>query len=220
MKILVIAPHPDDEVLGCGGTLLRRKAEGATLGWLIVTSMAEESGWARDVVERRETEIARVAAAIGFAEVFNLRLAPAQLDRMPMGEIVARFATVFKEFLPEEILVPNRDDVHTDHRIVFDAAAACSKWFRHPSVRRVLSYETLSETEFGLSPDGAFRPNSFVDISDYVERKLEIMSFYASEVGAFPFPRSLEAIRALAELRGSTSGCRAAEAFQLLRERQ
>jgi LmbE family N-acetylglucosaminyl deacetylase len=217
---LVIAPHPDDEILGCGGTLLRRKAEGAELAWLIVTGMSEEAGWPAERVKQRDREIATVAGMVGFSRVENLRLPTTQLDRAPMGDLVERFATVFRSFQPGEVLLPHRSDVHSDHRVVFDAASACCKWFRHPSVRRVLAYETISETEFGLDPAGAFHPNCFVDISDFLARKLEVMAVYQSEVGAFPFPRSVEAMRALATLRGATAGFMAAEAFQLLRERQ
>lgn len=220
MRTLVVAPHADDEILGCGGTLLRRQAEGGELAWLIVTDMSEQAGFSARAVARREAEITRVTEAIGFSRVFNLQLPPAGLDHVPMKDIVARFSTAFQEFMPEEVLLPHRNDVHTDHRIAFDAAAACSKWFRFPSVSRVLAYETLSETEFGLAANGAFLPNFFVDVSDYLERKLEIMGIYESEMGEFPFPRSVEAMRALAVLRGAASGFRAAEGFQLLRERQ
>ena len=220
MRTLVVAPHPDDEVLGCGGTLLRRKQEGGEVAWLIVTGMSEEAGWARAIIERRRSEIELVSQAIGFDRVFELGLRPAGLDRLPMGDLVRGISEVFREFQPEEVFVPHREDVHTDHRIVFDAVAACSKWFRYPSVRRVLSYETLSETEFGLGPEGAFRPNCFVDITGHLDRKLEIMRIYQSEVADFPFPRSLDAMRALAMLRGATAGTIAAEAFHLLRERQ
>jgi len=219
-KVLVVAPHPDDETLGCGGTLLRRKAEGAELAWLIVTEMNEQDGWPAARIQHRDEEIARVAALIGFDQTFNLHLPAAKLDKLPMGELVAAFSSVFKSFEPEEVLVPHRGDVHSDHRITFDAVAACAKWFRHPSVRRVLAYETVSETEFGLSGETTFQPNFFVDIGGYLERKLEIMAVYQSELGSFPFPRSMEAIRALATWRGATSGFLAAEAFQLLRERQ
>ena len=116
--------------------------------------------------------------------------------------------------------MPHPCYVHTDHRLVFDATSACAKWFRYPSVKRILAYETISETEFGLDPNNFFCPNYYVDIGEFLERKLEIMSVYQSELGDFPFPRSSEAIRALAVLRGSTSGFVAAEAFQLLRERK
>jgi len=219
MKTLVIAPHPDDEILGCGGTLLRRKAEGAELGWLIVTGISEQTGWSGEQVQQRDAEIAKVTELVGFSQVYNLRLTT-QLDRLPMGDLIEQFSAVFKSFQPEELFLPNRSDAHTDHRLVFDAVAACTKWFRYPSVRRVLAYETISETEFGLDADCTFRPNCFIGISDFLERKLEVMAVYQSELGIFPFPRSIEAIRALATFRGATSGFMAAEAFQLLRERQ
>jgi len=220
MRILTIAPHPDDESLGCGGTLLRRKAEGAELGWLIVTGISEQAGWSSERVQQRDAEIAKVTELIGFDRVYNLGLPTTQLDKLPMSDLVDQFGSVFRAFQPEEVLVPHRADVHTDHRLVFDAVAACSKWFRYPSVRRILAYETVSETEFGLDANCAFYPNYYVDISNFLERKLKVVSVYESELGIFPFPRSVETIRALAALRGASSGFVAAEAFQLLRERQ
>jgi len=219
VKTLVVAPHPDDEILGCGGTLLRRKAEGAQLAWLLVTSVSEQAGFEAQRVAEREAELAKVAAAIGFDECFNLRLPPARLDEVPLGELVGKISDVFRTWQPEEILVPHFADAHSDHRVTFGAVAACTKWFRYPSVRRVLAYETPSETDFGLGGSEPFRPNVFVDISAHLARKLEILQIYRSELGEFPFPRSLEALRALAMVRGSTAGFAAAEAFQLLRER-
>lgn len=220
MTTLVVSPHRDDEILGCGGTLLRRKSEGAKVGWLIVTGMSEDAGWSAAQVRQRDAEIAEIAKRIGFAEVFNLRLPAARLDTVPMGDLIAQFSAVFKAFAPEEVFLPHRSDVHTDHGRVFDAAAACAKWFRYPSVQRVLAYETISETDFGLNPDCTFRPNVFVDIGDFLERKLDVMAVYKTELGDFPFPRSVEAVRGLATVRGATAGFTAAEAFQLLRERQ
>jgi N-acetylglucosamine malate deacetylase 1 len=219
-KTLVIAPHPDDETLGCGGTLLRRKTEGAELGWLIVTGISTEADWSVKSVQQRDEEIDKVFELVGFDQVFNLRLPTTKLDQLPFNGLIDKFSAVFKAFQPEEIFVPHRSDIHTDHRLVFDAAEACTKWFRYPSVKRILAYETLSETEFGLDSLNFFRPNFFIDISEFLERKLEVMSIYQSELGPYPFPRSVEAIRALAILRGATSGFMAAEAFQLLRERR
>lgn len=220
MRTLVVAPHPDDEALGCGGTLLRRREEGSDLGWLIVTGMSTQHGWSAKQVQQRDSEIAQVKELIGFKEVYNLRLPTTQLDRIPVVDLVEKISTVFKSFQPEEVFLPHPADVHTDHRIVFHATEACVKCFRYPSVRRVLAYETLSETEFALDPSRSFNPNYFIDISKYIERKLEVISVYQSELGVFPFPRSREAIQALAVLRGVTSGFSAAEAFQLLRDRQ
>jgi LmbE family N-acetylglucosaminyl deacetylase len=218
-RVLVVAPHPDDETLGCGGTLLRMAREGAHVGWFIVTGMNEDAGFSGEAIEAREDEIRRVTELYGFAEVFRLGLPTCQLDTLPMADLIDQFAAVFKSFQPEIVFLPHRMDVHTDHRVVFEASASCAKWFRYGSVRRVLAYETLSETEFNVDVRSAFQPNYFVDISEFLERKLEIMAVYQSELDRFPFPRSLEAIRALATFRGANSGFRAAEAFQLLRER-
>lgn len=219
MRTLVIAPHPDDEVLGVGGTLLRRKAVGAKVAWLIVTAISVQSGWSEEKVKQRADEIKRITELFGFDEVFTLNFPATQLERVPMSDLVAGISEVFRSFKPEEVFVPHPSDVHTDHSVVFDAAASCTKWFRYPSVRRVLAYETLSETDFGLGTDQGFRPNVFVDIEAFLDGKLRAMDIYASELGAFPFPRSHEAIRALATLRGAASGFKAAEAFELLRER-
>ena len=218
-KTLVVAPHPDDEVLGVGGTLLRRKAEGVNVAWLIVTDISVQSGWSEAKVKQRADEVKRVSELFGFDEVFTLNFPTTQLDRVPMSDLVARISEVFKSFKPEEVFVPHPSDVHTDHRFVFDAAASCTKWFRCPSVKRVLAYETLSETDFGLGTDQGFRPNVFVDIEAFLDGKLRAMDIYASELGAFPFPRSHEAIRALGTLRGAASGFKEAEAFELFRER-
>ena len=206
-------------MLGVGGTLLRRKAEGAKVAWLIVTAISVESGWSEEKVNQRADEIKRVTELFSFDEVFELNFPTTLLDRVPMANVVAGISDVFKSFRPEEVFVPHPSDVHTDHGIVYDAAACCTKWFRYPSVKRVLAYETLSETDFGLGTDSGFRPNVFVDIEPFLEGKLRAMDIYVSELGTFPFPRSREAIRALATLRGAASGFRAAEAFELLRER-
>ena len=219
MKTLIIAPHPDDETLGAGGTLLRRKHEGAALAWVIVTGISEASGWERARVEQRAAEIERVGQLYGFDETFNLGMDAARLDRYPIGELVEKISACISRFQAEEVLVPSRADVHTDHQLVFKAAASSCKWFRNPSVRRVLAYEVLSETDFSLAPGDCFHPNVFVNIEKFIEKKLEIMREYQSELGAPPFPRSEQSIRALATLRGSTAGFLAAEAFQLLRDR-
>lgn len=219
MKTIVIAPHPDDEVLGVGGTLMRRKTEGAKVAWLIVTGITAERGWSEEKIKQRADEIKRVTELFGFDSVFELNFPTTQLDQVPMSDLVAVISNIFNTFEPEEVFVPHPSDVHTDHRMVFNAVASCTKWFRYPSVKRVLAYETLSETDFGLGTDQAFRPNVFVNIEPYIEDKLRAMDIYASELGEFPFPRSHVAIRALATLRGAASGFEAAEAFELLRER-
>jgi len=219
MRSIVVAPHPDDETLGVGGTLLRRKSEGAKVAWLVVTGISVESGWTAEKVGERGDEIKRVGELFGFDETFVLDFPTTRLDQVPMSDLVAGISQVFKSFEPEEIFVPHPSDVHTDHSVVFNAVASCTKWFRYPHIKRVLAYETLSETDLGLGTDKGFCPNVFVDIEQFLDQKLRAMEIYKSEVGTFPFPRSHEAIRALAAVRGVAAGFKAAEAFQLLRER-
>lgn len=218
-RTLVIAPHPDDETLGAAGTLLRRKAEGAKIGWVIVTQMPLDSEWDSNKANKRNEEICRITQMFGFDKVVNLGFPAAQLDHIPINDVVAALGDVIKSFEPDEVLVPHYSDVHTDHGVVFNAVAACTKWFRYPSVCRVLAYEVLSETDFGIKSGQNFRPSVYVNIEEYLEDKLIAMEVYESEIGEYPFPRSREAIRALATLRGSASGFKAAEAFELLRER-
>lgn len=220
-KTLVVAPHADDELLGCGGTLLRRVKEGSTVGWLLMTSMKVGGIWTAEQIEQREYEIRQVREGLGIKveNFFSLGFPSTQLDQIAFDEMVSRISIVFKSFEPEEILIPHGGDIHSDHRVVFNAVGACTKWFRYPSVKRILSYETLSETDCTLESNECFKPNFFIDISSYLEKKLELLSFYRSELGDFPFPRSETAIRALAQVRGAQSGFVAAEAYQLLRER-
>lgn len=215
--LLVIAAHPDDETLGAGGCLLRRKAEGRALHWLIVTDPVGLPGWDAAAGTRREAEIAAVADAYGFQAVHRLRFPAAGLDRLPLAELHRAMAAVFAAVRPEEVMLPFHGDPHSDHRLVSDAGWACCKSFRAPCVRRVLMYECPSESEYARSPF-SFRADVLVDIGPYVERKWEILSLYDGEVGRHPFPRSREAVAARAVVHGATAGCAAAEAFMLIRE--
>lgn len=220
MKTIVIAPHPDDESLGVGGTMMRRKAEGGHLAWLIVTSASEKIGWSKRQLELRVAQIKQISKMYEVDAVYQLGYPTAELDSLSLSELVNSIGAVFKDFEPTEVFVPHPSDVHSDHKIVFDAAVSCCKWFRYPSVKRLLAYETISETEFGVSTVKGFSPNVYVNIEPFFVRKLEIIRKYESEIGEFPFPRSERAIQAMAILRGSTSGYQYAEAFELLRERE
>ena len=221
MKTLIIAPHPDDELLGCGGSLLKLIEQGSTAGWLLITAISEEMGWDKAKVLERESQIQQVRVGLGISpeNLFSLEFPTTKLDQIPTAQLVEAISEVFKTFQPEEVYVPHANDIHSDHRIIFNAVAACCKWFRYPSVKRILAYETLSETDCNLNSDAVFKPNVFVDITGYLEKKIELLGIYQSEWGEFPFPRSEIAVKALANVRGAQSGFMAAEAFQLLRER-
>lgn len=169
---------------------------------------------------KRQKEIDTVAKIYDFKEVFQLDFPAAELDCIPMGDIVGRISQVFSKVMPQIVFTPYPGDIHSDHKVVFDATMSCTKWFRYPSVERVLAYETLSETDFSIDPDvNGFRPNVYINIGGFLEEKIKIMNIYASEISAFPFPRSEKAIKSLAYLRGAASGYEEAEAFMLLKER-
>ena len=220
MKILAIAPHPDDETLGCGGVLLKHKAEGDEIFWLIITGISEDNGWTNDVVIKRDNEIMSVSKKYGFSDVFNLRLPTTKIDTLPISDLLGQITDVYNNIKPNVIYMPFANDVHTDHQIIGKALQSTYKWFRYPHIKRVYMYETLSETEFNFLENRVFRPNVFIDISKYLEDKIETMKIYDGEMGDHPFPRSEHAIRALASLRGSQSGFEFAEAFELVFERK
>jgi len=218
--VLVVAVHPDDETLGCGGTILKHRNHNDEIHWLIVTTMTAGLGFSNSQIEVRAQTIKAVTQAYGFAAVHELGLESTKLDSLPKRDLVGAFSKVFNQVKPQTVYLPFFNDVHSDHRLAFEAAFSCTKSFRRPEVKRVLMMETLSETEFAPAIAGtSFIPNVFNDISDYLSEKMKIMKLYDSEISSPPFPRSLANIEALATYRGSTSGFRAAEAFMLLLER-
>lgn len=220
MNILTIAVHPDDETLGCGATLLKHRAQGARIHWLLVTS-AQSPEFSASQIERARDQIEQVRAAYPFDGFHWLELPTTRLDALPISGLIERIRSIVEQVRPETIYVPNRSDVHSDHRVVFDACMAVVKTFYMQllGVRRVLACEVASETDAAPAlAETAFLPTVFVDVTDTFERKLELMSLYLSELHPEPMPRSLSAIRAQGRVRGATMGVTYAEAFMLLRE--
>ena len=219
-KILVIAPHPDDETLGCGGTLLKHFKQGDKTNWLICTEAHIELGWTQEEIKLRESEIDVVSEKYCFNSVKNLKIPAAKVDTFPMSKLINKIGDFVKILAPDIVYLPNLYDAHSDHYFIAKASHSMIKWFRYPSIKKVLVYETISETNFNFSSKADFQPNVFNNISDYIDEKINIMKIYNSEFKDHPFPRSEQAIRSLAILRGSQSGYSFAEAFTLIYERQ
>lgn len=217
-KVIIISAHPDDEVLGGGGTLLKHIENGDQVYWLITTNISRDQGFDQERVQSRQNEIKEVEKKIGIKETFLLNYPTMQLTSSSIIDMVPKISKIFTEVKPEVIYCLNRSDAHSDHRITFDAVMACTKSFRYPFIKKVLLYECISETEFAPAlPEKAFIPNYFVDISEHFKKKIEIMRLYESELGEHPFPRSERNIEALATFRGASVGVEYAEAFQLIK---
>lgn len=216
--ILVVAPHPDDETLGVGGALLKHAAKGDKLHWLIMTHPENNERFSPQFVKNRDNQIEAVVKRYPFVSYHILDFKAAMLDTYALSDIVEAVGKVVKEIQPNVIYIPFGGDVHSDHRITYDVLLACTKRFRAPFVEKLFCYETLSETD--QSPvQGAleFIPNAYVDITDFLQEKLKVVSVYDTELADHPFPRSIENIKALATYRGGQVFVKSAEAFMLLR---
>ena len=217
-KVIIISAHPDDETLGAGGTILKHKENGDEVYWLIVTNVFESEGFSKERVLSRKQEIDEVSRLYSFDKVYSLEYPTMKLNDTILFELVNKISHIFQQLEPEIIYVMNRSDAHSDHRIVFDAVMSCTKSFRYPYVKKVLMYECLSETEFApILPERVFQANYYVDISNFLNKKIEIMKIFDSELGEHPFPRSIKNIEALATFRGATVGVLYAEAFQMIK---
>lgn len=217
-NILVVSAHPDDETLGCGGALLRHKNIGDTISWIIVTCVSEENGFKPEFVKKRATEIKNVSDMYGMYKIIQFKYPTTSLTFSSLHNLIHDFSKAINEVKPSTIYTTNRSDVHSDHRITFEAIMASTKSFRTPFVKEVLMYECISETEFTPAlQENIFQPNCFINITNEIDEKIEIMKIYESEIGEHPFPRSEKNIRALATFRGATAGFEYAEAFQVLK---
>ena len=153
-NILIIAPHPDDETLGCGGTILKSVDNGHDAYWAIVTCITTKAGFSAERVQSREAEINKIAALYRFKDTFSLGFPTAQLEDTQRGALISKLAKIIDKVNATDIYLPFFGDVHSDHAVVYEAAISASKSFRHKSVRRLLCYETLSETNFNPAPTG------------------------------------------------------------------
>ncbi|MBF2064060.1 MAG: PIG-L family deacetylase [Calothrix sp. C42_A2020_038] len=218
MKILVVAPHGDDEVLGVGGTIARYASEGAEIYVVIVAQ-----GFPPDYQDEERIQDQKEALAahkiLGVKETIFLSFPAARLDTIPHRNVNKQIFDVIKKFQPDILFVPFVGDIHIDHQRVFLSSLVAARPNSPFTPKTIYAYETLSETNWNapyLAPN--FVPNTFIDISAYLETKLEAMQAYASQIKRFPDERSEETIRALATVRGSTVNRYAAEAFYSIRQ--
>jgi LmbE family N-acetylglucosaminyl deacetylase len=212
-KILVISPHPDDEILGCGATLSKFKNK--SINWIIVTKMSKSSGYSKKQIINREKEIKLISKKLKIKKTFNLNFDTGTLHKGNLGQLIKNISTILKKVRPDTIFCPFINDSHSDHFFIAHSINSILKVFRHPYIKLVLMYETLSETNFNYVKKN-FKPNYYIDISKHLKNKIALMRIYKSEFKKHPFPRSIKSVKALAEIRGSESGYNYAESFKLI----
>jgi LmbE family N-acetylglucosaminyl deacetylase len=217
-RMLVIAPHPDDEVLGCGGTMARAAAEGSDVHVAVVTR-GQAPTFTEAMTAKVRSEAKAAHCHLGVRQTHWLDLPAAQLAETPHSALNAALHALVRELRPDTLLVPFVGDIHMDHQLVALSALVAARPHQAEYPRRILAYETVSETNWNapyVTP--SFLPNVFIGIEATLQRKLEAASLFASQLRDFPHERSIDTLRALAMVRGSAVHLPAAEAFVLLRD--
>lgn len=218
MRVLVIAPHMDDEVLGCGGTIARHVDEGADVTVCVVANRAYAHRYDDRLIEREKSACEAARRCLGYQRLVYLGLPDEQLDAKQIDVIVPIEGAV-SEARPDIIYIPHRGDYHQDHRAISDAVRVVCRPYSGVRARTLRVYETTSSTGVVPAPhDWPFLPNLYVNVEATLERKVAAMKCYEEEGRPYPHPRSLEAIRVQAQRRGMEAGLAAAEAFVVLRE--
>lgn len=217
-KILVIAPHPDDEIIGVGGTIIKNIKEKNDVFICIVTKGTMPLFDEMQVKKvRNECEICH--KMIGIKKTFYLDLPAAMLEQVHRYEINDKILNIIKDVKPDEVFIPHIGDMQKDHQIVAESCMVALRPKYNFSPKKIIAYETLSETGWNIpNVQNEFIPNMFVNITNELSDKINAMNKYESQLGDFPNARSIEAIESLAKYRGALMNISAAEAFMIIRE--
>lgn len=218
MNVLIIAPHPDDEVLGCGGTIAKEVASGNDVYVAIVTKGCEPV-FPASQVEQVRTECRTADGLLGVKETIFMDFPAAMLETVPRYEFNGAFIKLIQKIKPDVVYIPHRGDMQLDHKMTVDAAMVALRPKYNHIVKKILAYETLSETGWDVpNTTNEFIPNVYNDIEGFIDKKIEALKIFKSQVAEFPNARSIDAAKAIAVYRGTMMNMRAAEAFILLRE--
>lgn len=212
--VLVIGAHPDDEVLGVGGTIAKHAAAGDTVHILLLTEGATQQYEDNSIVEQKRKEAKRCADHLGATAVHFGNLPDMRLDDLSHVEVNAVIERIFDQINPDIVYTHSRREINRDHVEAHDSTLVATR--PNSGVSTILAYETPSSTDFSTTVEG-FDPDLFVDIEDHLDTKVEAFEQYETELRDYPHPRSSEALWAIAKARGAASGAVMAEAFDILR---
>jgi len=215
-KILIVAAHPDDEVLGCGGSIIKYK-ESHNIEALFMTNGVSARGKNTIKALERKQHCLALFKSLGLKKPIFLNFPDNQMDTIPLLKIIKKIENKIKVFKPEIIFTHFSDCLNIDHRRTFEAVITACRPIDNLSVKKILSFEVLSSTEWALFKNKNFQPNYFIDISKEIKKKISLMKFYKDELKTYPHSRSLKGIEALARNRGISSGVKFAEGFYLNR---
>ncbi len=213
MRILVISAHPDDEVIGAGGTIARHVANGDEVYWCVVTQGYRPLRSEPELAEARQ-QVYAVQRLLGIKDVSFCGFPTIKLNVVPHIDLTSALQAAVDSVRPEIVYTTPYCDVNVDHRFVCEATIVATRPLRGSTVKKVLSYEIAPTTRFGMQP---FAPNVYVDISEFLDVKLEAMACYKTQLREFPHPRSLKGLELFARERGLGVGVEAAECFHLIR---
>ncbi|ASD68093.1 PIG-L deacetylase family protein [Pseudoalteromonas piscicida] len=220
-NVLVVAPHADDEILGCGGAIVKHLEAGEQVFIAIMTNAALGAPEMFDVaaIEKTRAEAKRSHELLGVTETIFYDFPAPQLEQYPQYKIASALNQLIKEKQIDTLYIPHKGDLHLDHGAIYNACLVAARPVPGQCVKHIYSYETLSETEWGHpTTEAVFIPRKFVALSEHhFEKKLAAMECFASQLKEFPNTRSLEAIRNLAAVRGATIGTHYAESFDIIR---
>lgn len=222
MSVLCVAAHPDDEVLGVGGTIARHAADGDAVHVCIlsdgVTSRYDDEDAAADEITRRRDRARTACETLGASVSFH-SFPDNCFDTVPLLDVVQTIEGEIAERNPSVVYTHHPGDLNVDHERTARATVTATRPLADSDVERVLAFETLSATEWAVpTVDNAFQPTSFVDIDEHLETKLDALSAYEDELREPPHPRTVETVRRNAEVWGAKAGLGAAEPFEVLRE--
>jgi len=216
-RVLVVAPHPDDETLGVGGTIAKYSAQGDEVFVLMVSGHLPPI-YSRKAYEETVSEAYSAFSVLGVKKSEFLEIPATMIGDQPLHEVNGRISKVVNDFNPHIVLCPYPDR-HIDHRLVFDSVMVATRPLGvGKDIKIVAAYETLSETHWNaphIEPN--FTPNWVVDISDHISEKLNALECYKSQISEFPGPRSIEAVEALAKFRGTQAGFGYGEGLHIVR---
>lgn len=220
-KILILAPHCDDEILGCGGAIARYIEEGVAVYVAVVTNghIGAPELFSEEGTKQVRKEAVEAHQFLGVEETFFLDFPAPKLDSVPSYKLSIEVNKLIKTHQITTLYIPHRGDIHKDHRLTYEAALVAARPVNGCTVRKIYAYETLSETEWAAPfGDDMFIPTMFVDITEHIEKKKRAFQFFETQIKEFPHSRSLKSIEILSNYRGATVGINNAEAFMLVRE--